>query len=164
MLVGLSLGCGSSAQPPGGSAGTGGTLGAGGAGGAPADASAPDATAENTDTSSPMPDVTAPLTADAGATGDAAASFGRQACVRGCNTASALRCPMAATCVSKCQADLDELTAMKPECRPFFEGLLACAALRPVTDWQCGADGKEHLRDGVCDMEGQRAAQCLLGS
>jgi hypothetical protein len=140
-------------------------VGTGGAGGALTDASPPDATAENADTSSPSPDVTAgPTPADAGAPADTATSFGRQACVRGCNTASALHCPMSATCISRCQSDFDEATAQKPECRALIEALLACGSLRPITDWQCGADGKEHLREGICDMEGQRALQCVLGS
>ena len=146
----------------GGAVETGGSVGTGGLAGVVPDSSAAGAPEDAGAIS--VPDGPLGAGPDAVVTSDVASSFGRQACARGCTTAAPLHCPQSATCISNCQSDYDKFVTQTPQCRPFIDTLLACGALRPITDWECDTDGKEVLKEGICQMEGERAIQCILGS
>jgi hypothetical protein len=84
-------------------------------------------------------------------------------CQRACATAAPLHCPNAAACVGTCVLQSDQFVTSNPECRAPYEVLLACAAARPLEDWQCAADGSEELMSGVCNPEATVLVSCLLG-
>ena len=170
--------CESAAQPPAasgvsdgaasggtvgtGGSGTGGAVGTGGAGVLPD--SAPPVVPEDAGAISAPDGSLGSGSPDASPGADADNSFGRQACVRGCTIAAPLHCPRSATCISDCQSDFDRFVAQMPQCRPLIETLMSFGALLPISDWQCSSEGKVTLKPGVCQMEGDRAIQCVLGS
>ncbi|HXU81167.1 MAG TPA: hypothetical protein VN914_07205 [Polyangia bacterium] len=141
--------------------GTGGVGGLAGSDAASPDAIGPDASlpadgSASIDGAQPIP--------DAGSGGDVGSSAARASCMRGCDTTVSLHCPKAATCLVDCVSEFEDLAASKPQCRSALEALLTCAAARPAADWQCGSDGKEELKPGVCEPEGLAAINCVLGS
>jgi hypothetical protein len=89
--------------------------------------------------------------------------FFSESCQRACATAAPLHCPKAAACVGTCVLQSDEFVTSNPGCRAPYEVLLACAAARPLEDWQCAADGSEELMSGVCNAEATVLVSCLLG-
>jgi hypothetical protein len=82
-------------------------------------------------------------------------------CQKGCETAATLKCAMEtmASCMSECQT-----LAANEKCKSQFAALINCSAARPASDFECGADGKSGLKDGICEAEGEAALMCLLGS
>jgi hypothetical protein len=100
---------------------------------------------------------------DAAPISDALASAARDSCMRGCTASAPLACPKASVCFANCVSEFEMLVAGKPQCRSPLLALLSCAAGRPTADWQCGSDGTEELKPGVCEMEGLAAVMCVLG-
>jgi hypothetical protein len=94
---------------------------------------------------------------------DAGSSAARDSCTRGCTASAPLACPKASACFTNCVSEFEMLVAGKPQCRTPLLALLSCAAGRPTADWQCGSDGTEELKPGVCEMEGLAAVMCVLG-
>lgn len=174
MSTGGQPGAGTGGSGTGGSGTGGGTGGQGPIGGEP-DAGfsfdgaggAPDAAVSGGSDARGTPDLgggvdSAPAR-DAPASPDAGSSAARESCMRGCAASAPLACPQASVCFANCVSEFEMLVAGKPQCRSPLLALLSCAAVRPTADWQCGSDGTEELKPGVCEMEGLAAVMCVLG-
>jgi hypothetical protein len=73
-------------------------------------------------------------------------------CMKGCALSVMLNCPndVASTCVADCQSAVALVGVIAPNCVPQFEAALNCIANRPLSDWECDAEGQAGARDGVC--------------
>lgn len=79
-------------------------------------------------------------------------------CERLCETALRLKCD--GDSVAGCENDCRESYAL-PMCRSEMDAFLACAAQRPLGDWECDPDTGASVRDGVCDREQEGVMQCV---
>jgi hypothetical protein len=100
-----------------------------------------------------------------GTGGGGGASASGNYCMKGCALSAMLNCPndVASTCMSDCQSAVALIAALAPNCVPQVEAALTCVANRPLSDWECDAEGEAGARDGVCAAE-EAAVQACAGS
>lgn len=79
-------------------------------------------------------------------------------CERLCETTMRLKCD--GDSLAGCESDCRESYAL-PMCRSEMSAFLACAAQRPLGDWECDPDTGASVRDGVCDREQGGVMQCV---
>jgi hypothetical protein len=81
-------------------------------------------------------------------------------CQRACALASSVGCPNddASTCTSDCEG----ADAFPQACQSPARDALECAVSRPVSDWECDAQGTAVLND-ICGEEGNAFLVCRIG-
>jgi hypothetical protein len=101
----------------------------------------------------------------AGGTGGGGGGASGNYCMKGCALSAMLNCPndVASTCMADCQSAVALVGVIAPNCVPQFEAALTCIANRPLSDWECDAEGQAGARDGVCAAE-QAVVEACAGS
>jgi hypothetical protein len=98
----------------------------------------------------------------AGGTGGGGGGASGNYCMKGCALSAMLNCPndVASTCMADCQSVVTLVGAIAPNCLPQVEAALTCVANRPLSDWECDAEGQAGARDGVCAAEEAAVQSC----
>lgn len=105
----------------------------------------------------------AALSLFAGCGGDDDSSDISGICKKACDLTAPLKCSKAATCVADCEKEGAESLKMFPNCKSQILAVANCQAARPVSDWECDADGSPEPKENVCTAEQTAAVSCIFG-
>jgi hypothetical protein len=84
------------------------------------------------------------------------AGAGYDPCEELCARSRELACQNASRCPDSCREMLTGATCADP-----LRLALRCFAAQPLSRWECGEDGMANVKDGTCDTEQARYAQCI---
>jgi hypothetical protein len=80
----------------------------------------------------------------------------RGLCASLCSKSQPLKCPAASACIARCERMRAEAV-----CRDESQAALRCFASTPANAWECNAHGLPSVKDGQCNAEQARVADCL---